>query len=116
MINQCNFIGRLGADVEQRYTQSGKAVASFSIAVQERKDSPTEWVRIVAWERLAEVCTEFLTKGSLVFVSGRLQTRSWEQDGQKKYTTEIVAREMKMLDTRREEQHGQEESTGDLPF
>lgn len=103
MINQCNFIGRLGRDPETRYTQSGKAVASFSIACSEKRggEESTEWVNIVAWEKLAEICGQYLTKGSLVFISGRMQTRKWQdQEGGTRYTTEIVAREMKMLDSR----------------
>ena len=103
MINQCNFIGRLGRDPEIRYTQSGKAVASFSIACSEKRggEETTEWVNVVAWEKLAEICGQYLAKGSLVFISGRMQTRKWQdKDGGTRYTTEIVAREMKMLDSR----------------
>ena len=84
MINQCNFIGRLGRDPEIRYTQSGKAVASFSLACSEKRggEESTEWVNIVAWEKLAEICGQYLVKGSLVFISGKLQTRKWQdRDG-----------------------------------
>ena len=105
MINQCNFIGRLGRDPEIRYTQSGKAVASFSIACSEKRggEETTEWVNIVAWEKLAEICGQYLAKGSLVFISGRMQTRKWQdKEGGTRYTTEIVAREMKMLSPRGE--------------
>ena len=105
MINQCNFIGRLGRDPEIRYTQSGKAVASFSLACSERRggEESTEWVNVVAWEKLAEICGQYLVKGSLVFISGRMQTRKWQdKDGGTRYTTEIVAREMKMLSPRGE--------------
>ena len=105
MINQCNFIGRLGRDPEIRYTQSGKAVASFSIACSEKRggEEATEWVNVVAWEKLAEICGQYLVKGSLVFISGRMQTRKWQdKDGGTRYTTEIVAREMKMLSPRGE--------------
>ena len=105
MINQCNFIGRLGRDPEIRYTQSGKAVASFSIACSEKRggEETTEWVNVVAWEKLAEICGQYLVKGSLVFISGRMQTRKWQdKDGGTRYTTEIVAREMKMLSPRGE--------------
>ena len=111
MINQCNFIGRLGRDPETRYTNSGKAVASFSIACSEGKgdNERTEWVRVVAWERLAEICGEYLRKGSLVFVSGRMQTRKWQdQNGNDRYTTEVIAREMKMLSSRGEGGSGQQ--------
>ena len=105
MINQCNFIGRLGRDPETRYTQSGKAVASFSIACSEKRggEETTEWVNVVAWEKLAEICGQYLVKGSLVFISGRMQTRKWQdKDGGTRYTTEIVAREMQMLSPRGE--------------
>ena len=101
MINQCNFIGRLVRDPETRYTQSGKAVASFSIACSEKRggEESTEWVNVVAWEKLAEICGQYLAKGSLVFISGRMQTRKWQdKEGGTRHTTEIVAREMKMLD------------------
>lgn len=103
MLNQCNFIGRLGRDPETRYTQSGKAVASFSLACSEKRgdEESTEWVNVVAWEKLAEICGQYLTKGSLVFISGRMQTRKWQdKEGGTRYTTEVVAREMKMLDSR----------------
>lgn len=100
MINQCNFIGRLGRDPEIRYTTSGKAVASFSIACSEKRggEETTEWVNVVTWEKLAEICGQYLVKGSLVFISGRMQTRKWQdKDGGTRYTTEIVMRDMKML-------------------
>lgn len=105
MLNRCDFIGRLGRDPEIRYTQSGKAVASFSIACSEKRggEETTEWVNVVAWEKLAEICGQYLVKGSLVFISGRMQTRKWQdKDGGTRYTTEIVAREMKMLSPRGE--------------
>ena len=101
MVNNCMFIGRLGRDPETRYTQAGKAVASFSIACGERfgGEKHTEWINVVAWEKLAEICGQYLHKGSLVYISGRMQTRKWQdQSGTDRYTTEIVAREMKMLD------------------
>ena len=128
MINQCNFIGRLGRDPEIRYTQSGKAVASFSLACSERRggEESTEWVNVVAWEKLAEICGQYLVKGSLAFISGRMQTRKWQdKDGGTRYTTEIVAREMQMLspkgEARREgtsREEWKEPSMGDdsVPF
>ena len=103
MVNNCMFIGRLGRDPETRYTQSGKAVAPFSLACSEKRggEESTEWVNVVAWEKLAEIAGQYLTKGSLVFISGRMQTRKWQdKEGGTRYTTEIVAREMKMLDGR----------------
>ena len=105
MVNNCMFIGRLGRDPETRYTQAGKAVASFSIACCERfgGEKHTEWINVVAWEKLAEICGQYLHKGSLVYISGRMQTRKWQdQSGTDRYTTEIVAREMKMLDGKKD--------------
>lgn len=107
MINKAILIGNLGADPEVRYTQSGAAIANFNIATTEtwtkdgKKEEKTEWHRIVAFARLGEICGEYLSKGSRVYIEGRIQTRQWEdKDGNKRYTTEIVAREMKMLSTR----------------
>jgi single-strand DNA-binding protein len=104
MINKAILIGNLGADPEMRYTQSGTAVANFNIATTEtwvkdgNKEERTEWHRIVAFARLGEICGEYLSKGSKVYIEGRIQTRQWDdKDGVKRYTTEIVAREMKML-------------------
>lgn len=104
-LNQCNFIGRLGKDPETRYTQSNTAVCNFSIAVSHSyksadgtKTEHTEWVRVVVWGKLAEICGEYLTKGKQVYVSGRMATKKWQdQSGQDRYTTEIVASEMQML-------------------
>ena len=97
--------GNLGRDPEIRYTPSGMAVANFTIATSEKwKDKQsgemqerTEWHRIVAWGRLGEICGEYLSKGRQVYIEGRLQTRQWEKDGVTRYTTEVVAAEMKML-------------------
>lgn len=107
-LNKAQLIGRLGQDPEVRYTQSNTAVATLNIATSERyKDSngdqqeKTEWHRVIAWGRLAEICQQYITKGSLVYIEGPLQTRSWEdKDGQKKYTTEIKAKQITMLDTK----------------
>ncbi len=108
MVNKVILIGNLGADPEVRYSQSGTAVANFRIATTETwkkqdgsKEELTEWHRIVAFARLGEICGEYLSKGSRVYIEGRLQTRKWEgQDGNPRYTTEIVAREMKILTPR----------------
>ena len=108
MINKAIIVGNLGADPEIRYTQSGSQVATFNVATTERwkdqsgqQQESTEWHRIVAWQRLAEICGEYLHKGSRVYIEGRIQTRKWQdQNGNDRYTTEIVAREMKMLDSR----------------
>jgi single-strand DNA-binding protein len=105
MINKVILIGNLGADPEIRYTQNGTQVATFNLATTERwrgqdgqTQEQTEWHRIVAWAKLAEICGEYLHKGSRVYIEGKLQTRKWQdQDGVDRYTTEIIAREMKML-------------------
>ncbi len=102
------LIGRLGQDPEVRYTQSNTAVATLNIATSERyKDAngeyqeKTEWHRVVAWGRLAEICQQYLNKGSLVYIEGPLQTRQWEDNqGQKRYTTEVKALQMTMLDSK----------------
>ena len=105
MINKVILVGNLGRDPEIRYTPSGMAVANFSVATTEKwKDKQsgemqerTEWHRIVAWGRLGEICGEYLSKGRQVYIEGKLQTRQWEKDGVTRYTTEVVASEMKML-------------------
>lgn len=107
-VNKVILVGNVGRDPELRYTQGGQPVASFSIATNERfKDKEgnwkdrTEWHRIVAWARLAEICGEYLRKGSQVYVEGRIQTRDWEdKEGNKRQTTEIVALSMQMLGRR----------------
>ena len=117
MLNQCNFIGRLGKDVDVRYTQSGKMVCSFSLAVSDGygENKKTEWVNCLAWEKLAELCKTYLHKGSLCFVSGRMQTRSYDdKDGNKKYVTELIANNMRMLDKREEPAPAAQED--DVPF
>ena len=105
-VNKVILVGNLGRDPEIRYTPNGVAVATFSIATSEEwkdretgeKQERTEWHRIVAWRRLGEICGEYLHKGSQVYIEGRLQTRDWEdRDGNKRYTTEIVAQNMQML-------------------
>lgn len=108
MINKVILIGNLGADPEIRYTQSGTPVVNFRIATTERwkdkdgqQQEQTEWHNVVAWGRLAEICGEYLAKGSKVYVEGKLQTRKWQdQNGNDRYTTEVIAREMKMLSPR----------------
>lgn len=104
------IIGRLGADPEVKYLQDGTAVANFTVATSERwksksgeKQERTEWHKLVVFGRLAEVCSEYLKKGSLVYFEGKLQTRSWEgNDGIKRYVTEIKVNEMEMLGSRQE--------------
>ena len=104
-VNKVMLIGNLGRDPEIRYTTSGQAVANFTLATTEKytnragdKQEDTEWHRIVAWGRLAEICGEYLTKGRMVYIEGSIRTRSWEdKEGNTKWTTEIVARNMQML-------------------
>ena len=108
-LNKVLIIGNLGSAPEIKYTSSGSAVANLSIATSERwKDRNTgeqkeqvEWHRVVLFSRLAEIAEQYLKKGSKVFVEGKLQTRDWEDaEGKKRYTTEVIAREMTMLDSR----------------
>jgi single-strand DNA-binding protein len=97
-LNKVQLIGNLGRDPETRFTPTGKKVCAFSLAVNGRPGD-AEWFHIEAWERLAEVCQEYLTKGKLIFVEGRLQTDKWNDDqGQTHYRTKVVARQMQMLD------------------
>lgn len=107
-INKVILVGNLGADPETRYLPSGNAVTNISLATSRQwkdRDSGqpqerTEWHRVVFFNRLAEIAGEYLKKGGKVYVEGELRTRQWERDGQKHYTTEIVANEMQMLDSR----------------
>jgi single-strand DNA-binding protein len=116
MVNRVILVGRLGKDPEIRTTQTGTMVASFSLATDERWNDPngekktrTEWHNIVAWSKLAEICEKYLTKGKLVFIEGRIQTREWDdRDGNKRRTTEIVASDMKMLDRKGDAPVGRE--------
>ena len=104
-VNRVILIGRLGRDPELRYTPAGKAVANFTMATSENwkddsgeRQERTEWHRIVIWGKLAETAAKYLSKGSQVYIEGRLQTREWtDKDGQKRYTTEIVASSLVML-------------------
>lgn len=98
-LNQCSFIGRLGRDPETRHMPNGDAATSFSIAVgwKSKDKEGTEWVNIQTFGKLAEICGDYLKKGSQVFVQGRFRTREYEKDGSKRYMTEIVADQMQML-------------------
>ena len=108
MLNKVMIIGRLGKDPEIRHTQTNTAVANFTVATTDlwkdregQQQEKTEWHRVVAWGRLGEICGQYLTKGKQVYVEGSLQTRQWEdQNGQKRYTTEIKALSMQMLGSR----------------
>jgi len=104
-VNKAILVGRLGADPVKRYTSSGNPVVSFRIATTEgwtnregEREERTEWHQIVAWSKLAEICDQYLTKGRLVYVEGRIQTREWEdREGNRRWTTEIIANQMQML-------------------
>jgi len=107
-VNKVILLGNVGRDPETRYAQNGTAVTRFSIATSEiwkdrssgEQQERTEWHNIVCFARLAEVAGEYLKKGSKVYIEGQLRTSSWEQDGQKKYRTEVNARELQMLDSK----------------
>jgi single-strand DNA-binding protein len=126
-LNKVMLIGNLGRDPEMRYTPSGKPVTSFSLAASrnwvsadgERHDE-TEWFNVVAWGNLAEICNQHLSKGQKVYVEGRLQTRSWEdENGQKHFRTEVVANEMIVLTGRPEQLeslNSAEIGASDIPF
>jgi single-strand DNA-binding protein len=114
-VNKAILIGRLGRDPELRALPTGNAVCNFNLATSEKwgqdREEKTEWHRIVAFGKLAEICNQYLVKGKQVYIEGRIQTRSWEdKDGNKRTTTEIVANNMQMLDSgggdRKSEQPG----------
>ncbi len=128
-VNKAILVGNLGADPEIRYTSGGQGVANFRIATNRvfndrngQRQEQTEWHNIVAWGKLAEICEKYLKKGSSVYIEGRIQTRSWDdQSGQKRWTTEIVAQQMTMLGSgggsrgdfsRDDSQAGGDENTG----
>jgi single-strand DNA-binding protein len=135
-LNKVMIIGHLGRDPEMRYTPSGKPVTTFTVAVSRswnsgdgERHTETEWFNIVAWGNLAETCKQYLTKGQLVYIEGRLQTRKWEdKEGQKHSSVEVVANEMTMLSDRRDGNHATDNgavpvddgipaaSDGDFPF
>ncbi|NLG72638.1 MAG: single-stranded DNA-binding protein [Chloroflexi bacterium] len=120
-LNKVMIIGRLGRDPEMRYTPSGRPVTTFSVATSRTwntaeggRRTETEWFNVVAWSNLAEICKQHLSKGRLVYVEGRLQTRQWEDnEGNKHSSTEIVANEMIMLDERRDS-GGEEYETDEI--
>jgi single-strand DNA-binding protein len=121
-LNRIQLIGRLGKDPESKFTTTGKKVTTFSLAVSNRwKDKngesreSTEWVNIEAWGRLGEICQEYLKKGSLVYVEGRLKTDRYEDKGETKYYTKIVATTLQFLDKKpaEEPEVGVEEDMGE---
>ncbi len=126
-LNKLMIIGHLGRDPEMRYTPSGRPVTTFSVATSRswhsadgERHEETEWFNVVAWGSLAEICNQHLRKGQQVYVEGRLQTRRWEDsEGNKHFTTELVAREMIMMGDKRDtlvaEAHEEDEGE-ELPF
>ena len=100
-MNRVMLIGRLGRDPEFRYTPSGTAVAKFSLATNRRKrngeEQPPDWHRITVWSKLAEICAQYLTKGKMVMIEGRIEYGSYDKDGVKHYTTDIIAENLEML-------------------
>jgi len=126
MLNNCQFIGRLGRDPENRSTPSGKSVTTFSLAVSEKRggNDNTEWINVVCWEKTADFVANYMTKGQLAFVSGRMCTRKWQdKEGNDKYTTEIIAQTVQNLSPKsdgtqqKESDREYQHSTGDsVPF
>jgi len=122
-VNKVILVGRLGKDPEVKYTQGGTPVARFSLATDEtwkdqggEKQQRTEWHNIVAWSKLAEICGQYLTKGRLIYLEGRLQTRSWEdKDGNKRSTTEVRADNMVMLSGKFEETRSERGAAAAMP-
>jgi single-strand DNA-binding protein len=119
-LNKVQLTGHLGADPEMRYTAQGSAVTSFRVASnrswKDRDGNPhedTEWFRVVAWDKLGEICNQYLTKGTRVYVEGRLQTRKWtDQQGQERYSTEVIAQDMIILSSRNGERAAMPDTDG----
>ncbi len=123
-VNKVILVGRLGKDPEVRFTAGGLGICSFSLATdrkytnkQGEKVEETEWHRCVTFGKLSEICGQYLHKGSLIYAEGRLQTRDWQdKDGNKRWTTEILVEQMKMLGSKGERPASQSASSGDDPF
>lgn len=127
-VNKAIVLGRVGKDPELRFTNSGKAVCNFDVATDSvwkdrdgQKQKQTEWHRIQSWGPQAEACGKYLAKGSLVYVEGEIRTRSYEKDGVKRYVTEVIAREIKFLNSKGEQRDhaddpGEGPSDDDVPF
>lgn len=122
-LNKVMLIGRLGKEVEVRFTASGVAVANFSLATSEKfknkageTEERTEWHNVQLWQKLAEIAGEYLTKGSLVYIEGRLQTRKWQdKEGNDRYTTEIVGERMQMLGSKGDSGRSDRAASGSQP-
>lgn len=123
MLNKVTLIGRLGKDPEVKSLQTGQTVAKFSLATSEKwrdKDGKfqerTEWHNVVVWGKLAEICAQNLTKGRTAFVEGKIQTRSWDDKGSKKYVTEIVAEKVIFMDDQKQSGGDFSAPSNDDPF
>jgi len=131
MVNRVTLVGRLGRDPETKFTAAGQAVANFSIATDETykdktgaRQKRTEWHRIIVWGKQAEIAQQYLKKGALIFVEGRIQSREWEKDGEKHRSFEIVSSNFRMLEAKKNgAQAGQTEpgesieiTDEDIPF
>jgi single-strand DNA-binding protein len=104
-LNKVQLIGNLGRDPETHFSAHGKKVCHFTLAVNRRSEGEPDWFLVEAWERLGEVCQQYLGKGRLVYIEGRLQTDRWNDDkGETHYRTKVVARQMQMLDRKPDEQ------------
>ena len=122
MVNEIILIGNLGKDIELRYSGNGNPIANFTVATSHhfkdkegKTQKQTEWHRIVFFGKTAAFCGEHLHKGSKVYIKGRIQTREWEdKDGNKRYTTEVVGREIKFLDSKQTESG--DSTTDDIPY
>jgi single-strand DNA-binding protein len=123
-LNRVELIGRLGRDPETRYTPTGRKVCQFSLAVDRRWRSAegetreaTDWFNVEAWGRLGEICQDYLSKGRLVYLEGRLQTDRYEQDGETKYFTKVILSGMQMLDRKPGEEEAElpEAPAGEIP-
>lgn len=113
-LNKVQIIGRIGSDLKLRTTQSGKSVLNFRMATSEyykdqsgNRQENTQWHNIVSWNRQAEIIAQYCQKGSQIYIEGSLQTREWEKDGVKRYTTEIVVRQLQLLDSRKQDNQQQ---------
>lgn len=123
-LNKVQLTGYLGADPEMRYTPQGSAVTNFRVASgrtwKDKDGNPhddTEWFRIVAWDRLGEICNQYLTKGTRVYIEGRLQTRKWtDRDGVDRYTSEVIAQDMIILSSRNDARSGGPAAAGDAEY
>src|ERR687885_2611245 len=124
-LNKVQLTGNLGRAPETRYTSQGSALTRFSVASSRRWHTPegddreeTEWFNVVAWNKLGEICAQYLQKGARVYIEGRLQTRSWDdqQTGQKRYMTEVIANDMIMLDSRNDRMGGTPYEEADAGF